>query len=213
MANYNNNERSKGGYFDQYVNFDQFLMQHNINCWSPMRGSQYENGRMGQGASSFNSNQSFQPPNGAAFHPQSPSGFSAAGSSNWIQNSTLTATASEFIPHQAPHRSGNSPLLATASEFVPRAVHSDKPELSISETKQSHANPCDTDRNRRTANKVNDIASNTESVIAALNQTHISEPGTSASKPHNSTGGAIKKVRSQDYRNDSRDRISNGEIN
>lgn len=241
MANYNNNDRSKGGYFDQYVNFDQFLMQHNINNWSPSRGP--PSGNAGFGPSAGTTSNTFQTYNGVGssnsgnqhhggtfyFHPQSANSnavFSppplAQPSSNWVQNSNLTATATEFIPQQTPAVANNSALAATASEFVPRKQKSDAKQKHAGESKPtvslataaaaaaasfSLASP-NFDSSASCDKSKGDSASNqTESVIQALSNTHISD-----GKALNSSGGAIKKVRSQDYRNDSRDRHPNGEL-
>lgn len=229
MANYNNNERNKGGYFDQYVNFDQFLMQHNINNWSPPRVAPSGNGFTASPATFQSSNGSGRPYHGSQFyfHPQSanannvfsPSSSSSSSSvaANWIQNSNLTATASEFIPQQISTVPSNLALTATASEFIPKNPQSGtkKPSVSLAQAAAVAAAslslppPIDSsvscDKNNGSSN--ND-ASNTESVIAeALSNTHISD-----GKTMNSSGGAIKKVRSQDYRNDSRDRHSNGKF-
>lgn len=241
MANYNNNDRNKGGYFNQYVNFDQFLMQHNINNWSPPRGTQSGNGFVppsstfqssnGGGRSSYHGSPFY-------FHPQSsnsnnvfsppplPSQFSSSSSpssaaiGNWTQNSNLTATASEFIPQQISTVPSNLALTATASEFIPKnyqqsgtktasskssvslatAAAVAAASFSLSSKVDSSVSPCDKSNGDR--------ASNTESVIAeALNNTHIADD-----KALNSSGGAIKKVRNQNYRNDSRDRHSNGNL-
>lgn len=219
MANYNKNDRNKGGYFDQYVNFDQFLMQHNINNWSPLRGQQSYGF---QSPSTYNSNTPFhqQNPSNGSFHFQSnaesPTGGGFRPPQDWLQNSNLTATASEFVPQMAQNTANSSTLLATASEFVPRTQQNfDKPQppptTTISDNKQSNTVLCDMGKNDRIATKVTDEhASKTDSVIEALSNTHISDGNNIESKPLNSSGGAIKKVRSQDYRNDSRDRHSNG---
>lgn len=217
MANYNNNDRNKGGYFDQYVNFDQFLMQHNINNWSPLRGQQPQSGYGFQSPSTYNnSNTPFHQQNSSngAFHFQShtdsPTGGGFRPPSDWIQSSNLTPTASEFVPQAIQSTSTSSTLLATASEFVPRIQHNFD-RLPTSDSKQSNTVSCDMDKNERLATKATDEnASKTDSVIEALSNTHISDGNKNESKPLNSSGGAIKKVRSQDYRNDSRERHSNG---
>lgn len=221
MANYNNNDRNKGGYFDQYVNFDQFLMQHNINNWSPLRGQQSGFGSVPPNSEPHNSNSSFQSsynsptPNGAFyFQSQAQSNANSGfGTSNRAQNSNLTATASEFIPQQTTNAPSGSSLLATASEFIPRNLLGfDKPSNS-NETVRTDTASCDNGKHNKIATNVTgDNASKTESVIEALSNTHISDGKSTEAKELNSSGGAIKKVRSQDYRNDSRDRHSNGEL-
>lgn len=193
MENCNNNKNRKGGYFDQYVNFDQFLMQHNINNWSPHRGS--ENGGYGFGQDSYGAS------NSSSSHFQSHNGPSISGEyrppSDWLQSSNLTPTAAEFVPQSA------STLVPTANEFVPRNSQKAKEATN----KQSNTVVCDMDKNDRIAPK-DENASKTDSVIEALSKTHISD---STTRPLNSSGGAIKKVRNQDYRDtDSRDRHSNG---
>lgn len=239
MANYNNNDRNKGGYFDQYVNFDQFLMQHNINNWSPSRGPPSGNGGFAPSAASntfqsYNggSSSSSNPHHGGPFyfHQQSansnavfsPPTLQSSPSANWLQNSNLTPTATEFIPQQTLASTNNSALAATASEFVPRKQKSDakqqhsaesKPTVSLATAAAAAAasfslaspnldlaGPCDKSKGGSAPNQ-------TEAVIQALSNTHISD-----GKALNSSGGAIKKVRSQDYRNDSRDRHPNGRL-
>lgn len=216
MANYNKNDRNKG-YFDQYVNFDQFLMQHNINNWSPLRSppsgfaQQHFNPYNNTPFHSYN-----DPMNTVQVHPNSGPSTSAggAGSSNWVQNSNLTASATEFIPQQTSSTATNTfTLLATANEFVPRNQQGfDK--MATNESKQSNSTLCDMGKNDTIAPKVTDEnTSKTNFVIEALNNTHISDgKNTEESKTLNSSGGAIKKVRSQDYRNDSRERHPNGEF-
>lgn len=221
MANYNNNNnnRSKKSYFDQYVNFDQFLTQHNINNWSPLRGPQSGYGLTPQNQNSDPFNSSFQPSNGVhSFQSRSESNASDGfNTSSWVQNSTLTPTASEFIPQQTSSASNpsSSSLLASATEFVPRSQKGfAKPskEYAKSDTKHTAESTCDKEKIDKIANKVTDEnASKTDSVIEALCKTHISDGNNTDTKLLNSSGGAIKKVRSQDYRNDSRDRHSNGE--
>lgn len=220
MANYNNNDRNKGGYFDKYVNFDQFLMQHNV------RGPQTGNSFMppsytATSAPPFNSNSAFQSygnPNGAFyFHPQpiASAGFSSPVA-NWIQNSNLTPTANEFVPQHVTNTPSNSSLLATACEFIPRnLLECDRPpakmgpssEQKYASSTSADAVQCDISIKSDTASS----ASKTDSVIEALSNTHISdEKQSTETKALNSSGGAIKKVRNQDYRSDSRDRHSNG---
>lgn len=222
MSNYNKNDRNKGGYFDQYVNFDQFLMQHNINNWSPLRSPQSSYGFPPppsldpfKNDSSFHSHTTPNSNGAFYFHPQSnvSSGF---GPPNSVQSSNLTATASEFIPQQATSTSNSSSLLATACEFIPKHLLApDKPlkELSNNETKRTDIVPCDIGRNSRAvSNATDDNTTKTESVIEKLSNTHISDGNKAETNTLNSSGGAIKKVRSQDYRNDSRDRHSNGNL-
>lgn len=212
----NNNERNRAGYFDRYVNFDQFLTQHNIN-WSPLHGQQSGHGFNGHSPSSYNnSNSSHNNPNGG-FNFQAHRESSSNHQPNWCPpSSNLTASANEFVPQFTTNAgASSSTLLATASEFVPRNPHGfDKPSKDHmkSEAKQSNTVSCD--KNDRKTIKVNDdTTSKTDSVIEALNKTHLSERSRGESRPLNSSGGAIKKVRSQDYRNDSRERHSNGEFN
>lgn len=231
MANYNNNDRNKGGYFDQYVNFDQFLMQHNINNYSPSRGPPSGNGGFapsagtpsntfqshngGGGSSSSSNNQHHGGP--FYFSPPTPQSSSA----NWIQNSNLTATATEFIPQQTLGITNNSALAATANEFVPRKQKGEGKQQHSGESKPivslataaaaaaasfSLAAPNFDSSVSSDKSKGGSASNQTESVIEALSNTHISD-----GKALNSSGGAIKKVRSQDYRNDSRDRHPNGE--
>lgn len=225
MANFNQNDRNKGGYFDQYVNFDQFLMQNNINSWSPLRNPPSGFGLTPQQASNpyNNSPFHFQSDQNNAFQIQQNADSNAGagfGSSNWTQNSNLTVTASEFIPQQPSCIANSSTLVATANEFVPRmqpfGLDKQSKELPTNESKQSNTalTLCDMDKNDKIATKVTgENTSKTNFVIEALNNTHISDGGkSSATKTLNTTGGAIKKIRSQDYRNDSRDRHSNGEF-
>lgn len=218
MANYNKNDRNKGGFFDQYVNFDQFLMQHNINSWSPLRSPPTGFGFSAPNSDPFNNTpfHSHNDPNNV-FPMQSNADSNASGSfgpSNWTQNSNLTATASEFIPQQTSGLPTSSTLLATANEFVPRNQYGfDKPsiELPPNQSKQSNTTFSDMDKNDKVATK-DENTSKTNFVIEALSNTHISDGNAGETKTLNSSGGAIKKVRSQDYRNDSRDRHSNGEL-
>lgn len=221
MANYNKNDRNKGGYFDQYVNFDQFLMQHNINNWSPLRSPQSGYGFPSSSSDPFKNDSSFHShaasnPNGAFyFYPQS-NVNSGIGTPNHVQNSNLTATASEFIPQSSSSTSNSSSLLATACEFIPKHLLApDKPlkELSNNETKRTDTAPCDIGKSGRAAsNTTDDNTTKTESVVEALSNTHISDGNKTDTNTLNCSGGAIKKVRSQDYRIDSRDRHSNGEF-
>lgn len=222
MANYNNNERNKSGYFDQYVNFDQFLMQHNINNFSPLRSSQSGVGFTPTNSEAVNSNSSFHSytasgsNNAFYFHSQS-NASSDFGTQNWMPNSNLTATANEFIPQQATNTSTSSSLLATASEFIPKnllmAPDKSFKEISNCENKQTDTVSGESRKNdRSTVNAIDFNTTKTESVIEALSNTHISDGDKTTANPLSSSGGAIKKVRSQDYRNDSRDRHSNGKF-
>lgn len=226
MANYNNNDRNKGGYFDQYVNFDQFLMQHNINNWAPSRGppnattNTFQTFNGGGGGNQYHGRPFYFHPQSAnannAFSPPPPS---SASSSNLVQNSNLTATASEFIPQQTSAVTSNSALAATASEFIPKNQQYDvkqhktesKSTVSLATAAAAAAASFSLaptiDLSVSCDKSKGDSASNTESVIQALSNTHISD-----GKTLNSSGGAIKKVRSQDYRNDSRERHSNGKL-
>lgn len=208
MANLNNNDRNRGGYFDRYVNFDQFLMQHNINNCSPMNGQSSGNG---QSPNSYNSNSHNSRNGGFNFNGES----SGSRPPNWAPSSNLTPTASEFVPQFTSNAASSSSLHASASEFVPRNYQgSDKKSpknYTQREPRQSNTVSCD--KNDRKITKANDdTSSKTDSVIDALSKTHISERNHGESRPLNSSGGAIKKVRSQDYRNDSRERHSNGEF-
>lgn len=212
MANYNNNDRNKSGYFNQYVNFDQFLMQHNINNWSSHRGAQTTN-RFNQ-MDPHNSNSSFHP-NVSSHNPPHTASGSYRPPADWLQSSNLTVNASEFVPQTAQSAASCSTLLATANEFIPRNNHGfdEKPkkESSTSENIQSNTVLCDMGKNDRVKTKKTDEnAPKTDIVTQALNNTHISDGNTNDSISLSSSGGAIKKVRSQDYRNDSRDRHING---
>ena len=223
MANYNNNVRQKGGYFDQYVNFDQFLMQHNMNNWSASHGLPPSgNGFAPTSAYASPSSNTFQTFNGGGsnqyhggafyFHPQSANANTVFSPPLPPLSSNLTATASEFIPQQTT----NSALAATASEFIPRnqqnnvkqhTIDSKPTTVSLATAAAAAAASFSLASSVSCDKSKDDSSTNTESVIQTLTNTHISDD-----KTLNSSGGAIKKVRSQDYRNDSRDRHSNGKF-
>lgn len=125
MANFNSNDPDKGGYFSEYVNFDQFLMQHNIGQTSP-----FYNPPQFYGAPYYNTNNpyslSFPANNGTnnGFMPQQQqSVFSPSNGFNLAQNSNLLATASEFVPQQIPSIQSPtvSSLFASANEFIPKS--------------------------------------------------------------------------------------------
>lgn len=220
MENYNNrNDQNRGRYFDQYVNFDQFLMQHNINNWSPHRGTETTSNGLRQ--DQYNDN-SHTTSNGAYhFQPHHNHSYRNGGfrtPTNLMQSSNLTATASEFVPQTAQSTTNTSTLVATANVFVPKNTQNflkipNGISSIISDNKKSDIVSCDMDKNGRMSTKesTNENASKTDCVIEALSNTHISDGTSIESQPLNSSGGAIKKIRSQDYRNDSRDRHSNGE--
>lgn len=201
MANYNKNRQANGGCFDQYINFDQFLMQHNIGNPSPFYGPQERDVNY----PSYNN-----PPTGFNARPQQQQSTVANGNyhstpANSLQNSNLLVTAPEFVPQQI----NNSNLTVDANEFVPNRSKSHNNE-SRAVSKKSEPSSIDDAvvamaGNKKQSPRHERIA---DSVIEILNNTHIFEEQSGANTSLDSSGGAIKKIRNQ--RNNSRDRQSTG---
>lgn len=108
MAGFNN--PNENNYFsNEYVNFNQFLMQHNLGGQN--QPTNYDEPNMAQ--------QPFQP-NVSGYDSQ---GMQQVPSQNFnnelVLNSNLVPTANEFVPH-FPIAQINTNLLATASEFIPK---------------------------------------------------------------------------------------------
>lgn len=206
MANYNANKQENGGCFNQYVNFDQFLMQHNIGNASPFYSPQQPfgypvyNNYQNSPQTGFNASASQQQQQQNGYHHQSNSPMANGNfypSVDQIQNSNLVATASEFVPQKAttsesmPPKATNSTLLASADEFIPKNKTNIDAEAATRSTGNKNRSPR------------NDGA---DSVTDRLSRTHISDDAENTSL--NSSGGAIKKIRNT--RTDSGDRQSSG---
>lgn len=207
MANYNKNRQANGGCFDQYINFDQFLMQHNIGNPSPFYGPQERDVNY----PSYNN-----PPTGFNARPQQQQSTVANGNyypppTDLLQNSNLLVTAPEFVPQKI----NNSNLTVNADEFVPNRTktHNNQAKAELKNSKPSKDDSVIAADNkkqspRRERERDERIP---ESVIEKLNDTHIfDEQNGAQSTSLDSSGGAIKKIRNQ--RNNSRDRHSTGSL-
>lgn len=209
MANYNANKQENGDCFNQYVNFNQFLMQHNIGNTSPFYSPQnvnfgyssYGNYQNSQQIQPFNTNpqqqqQQQSSPNGN-YYPSS----SSSSSLDVIQNSNLTVTATEFIPQKVTQ----SNLIASADVFVPKSRANNENTEAPESTNDSEAT-CS--KKKPTRNEYDD-RNGANSIADKLNKTHITDGRNNGDRiALDSSGGAIKKVRN--HRNDSGDRQSIG---
>lgn len=119
MSGFNPNENNYFG--SNYVNFDQFLMQHNIV------GQQAQYFHPQPIGLSFDQNiiqQSFAPQSNvnifddSPVQPQQQQQNGQFYNNDLVQNSNLVPTAEEFIPQQSTQIS-NTNLVATATEFIP----------------------------------------------------------------------------------------------
>lgn len=188
-------ENVNNSYFSQYVNFDQFLMQHNIgNSFSPfnqqtsatLSGS---NGHHTNNRSDMMQNNNNSNNNNTQWQNGAGSGFDQHREPSRVLNSNLVATAAEFVP-----RTNRSSTSANAETFTPRN------QQKVS-TENNRNNEPNRNRGRREPNGPTTAA--TDSLTNALSNARISEDGNNELK---SSGGAIKKVRGQNQRNGSRER-------
>lgn len=189
-------EHVNDSYFSQYVNFDQFLMQHNIGN-SAMPFNQRSSGGVGNGHHAHSrtgtmpndSNHNNGNNNNTQWHNGIGTGFDQYRESPRVASSNLVATAAEFVP-----RGNRCSSSANAEAFTPRGQHASAGEGNRnSETNKG--------RWRREANAT--TAAATETLTNALSNARISD---GAGVELRSSGGAIKKVRDQNQRNDSGDR-------
>lgn len=209
---------------NDYVNFDQFLMQHNFGGNS----SQYYNNAPPNAVNysfpypNLSVGDVYNPPNGDAYtlYPecyQSQPNFDYYP--GLVQNSNLMATASEFVPTFIPAAPslpvapslptvpsfpapGTSPLMASAVEFVPRNVaFNANPATVVTASNSTN----DAQSFGGTASKANLTSSNRQkaptdqdALMNALRKTHIDEPSTTAAMP--SASGTIKKLKNGNSR-------------
>lgn len=218
MSGYgDDSHESKNNIFgNEYVNFDQFLMQHNFGGNS----SQYynnspttmnysystpytnpSNGTHEQNQSSYNQYSGF-------YQPQPPAGFDY--NPNLVHNSNLMATANEFVPHFVPNTAaampapGTSPLMANAVAFVPRssALNENPATLVMASTSTndgSASRPSGRGSMENfTSNNRPNVQSNQDALMNALRKTHLDDPLIAAAQ--SSAGGAIKKVKNGNSR-------------
>lgn len=212
-------EKQNNTFGNEYVNFDQFLMQHNFGGTS----SQYYNNAPVAINYAYTMPYSNSPSNGALdatsnaytpysgfYPPPMPSNFEF--SPNLVQNSNLMATASEFVPYFAPvspamPAPGTSPLMASALEFIPRSstFNETAPTEVIPSPSEGRAAK---DRQKETApkdrqkgpspqdalmNALRKVPSPQNALMSALRKTQIEEP--LPTDTLTSAGGAIKKVK------------------
>lgn len=195
MANVNSNDDGKNGCFSQYVNFDQFLMQHNIGNSSSILNNQQSHGNDYQPLDSNNFNLTSYNNNSQWNNGMYNNGFNQHQASV-VENSNLVATASEFVPQTPNVLPWNSSLTANADEFIPKNQH-----------KSTEESIKDVHNKKQISKSSNESTTNTEILANTLNNTHISSD---SSLKLNATGGAIKKIRNQNQRNDSIERDTNG---
>lgn len=188
-----NDENVNNSHFNQYINFDQFLMQHNIgNSVSPLNQRSVGNGGNASSraaTSHHNNNNNTQRRNGAS--PESEQSNDRARA----VNSNLVATAAEFVPRT---NRVSSTLPVDAEEFIPRTQQKTAADTSRKSESKNY-------RGRKESN--NTLANAADSLANVLNATRISDSGNVELR---SSGGAIKKVRNQNQRNDSNEK-HNGE--
>lgn len=203
---------------NEYVNFDQFLMQHNFggnssqyynNVPTAMNYPSYpslytipSNGTLEQNLDTYN-------PYNGLYQPSLPQpNFDFDFNPNLVHNSNLMATANEFVPHFAPTSPsmpapGTSPLMANAMEFVPRSTAFNE---SAATNVMAATSPNDgqtfggavskdsfTGNNRHKQQQ-----SNQDALMNALRKTHIEDSMTADALA--SGGGAIKKVKNGNSR-------------
>lgn len=190
---------------NDYVNFDQFLMQHNFGGNSsqyynnaPTNAMNYSyttpygnpsNGTHEQNLNAYNPyNDFYQPQSNCDFNP------------NLVQNSNLMATANAFVPNFAPMTSSipapeTSPLMANAMEFVPRnAVFNEHANIPSTSTDGGHkfGSIVSSSNNRQK------VPSDQDALMNAFRKTHMDDSLTAATLT--SAGGAIKKVKNGNSR-------------
>lgn len=214
MANYNRNRQANGGCFDQYINFDQFLMQHNIGSPSPFyspRASDFNHPTYNNQPTGFNA----RPQNSGHHAQQQQQQQSTVANGNFFptptdsfQSSNLLVTAPEFVPQKVT----NSNLAIDADEFVPNRTktHSNESRAELKKSEPSKDDSVVATGNKKQSPRREHERDEriTESVIEKLNSTHIFDEQSGASTSLDTSGGAIKKIRNQ--RNNSRERQSTG---
>lgn len=114
MASYNPNKQQNNYYGQEYINFNQFLMQHNIGS-----ANVHADAPFSEQSHTANSMQYYQP--GISYSTYGPLISQQQTSASDILNNT----------HFNPELAENSNLLATASEFVP--IQSNEENNKISE--------------------------------------------------------------------------------
>lgn len=196
MASFDGNDQNeRNGHFSEYVNFDQFLMQHNIGQTSPI----------------YTNNPAFYTPSNVYSMPMFGQQQQIQAPVN-VGHSNLVATANEFFPQANTSTqsttSSSAVLRPGVEEFVPNKHSTNFSGERNANT--SHTNESKTSNNNGSGNagsngtnKVEKLEDKVHSLSNALGNTHIE------SKPLDKSGGAIKKVRNQN-RYDSREFASNG---
>lgn len=217
MANYNKNRQANGSCFDQYINFDQFLMQHNIGSPSPFYSPRvsdfnyptYDSQAMGFNPRSqinghYTQQQQQQPQQQQKQQQSTVANGNFYPPADSLQNSNLLVTAPEFVPQKSP----NSNLTVDANEFVPirSKTHNNESRAELKKSEPSKDDPIVAMAGNKKQSPRHERI--TDSVIEKLNNTHIFDEQSGASTSLDSSGGAIKKIRNQ--RNNSRDRQSTG---
>lgn len=209
---------------NDYVNFDQFLMQHNFGGNS----SQYYNNAPPSAVNYTYPYQNlfigdvYSPPNGDAYNLY-PDGYQSQPSFGYypelVQNSNLMATASEFVPTSMPAAPslpvapslptvpsfpapGTSPLLASAVEFVPRNVAFNANPATVvtasNSTNDAQSFGGTTSKANSTSSSRQKAPTDQDALMNALRKTHIDEPSTAAATP--SASGTIKKLKNGNSR-------------
>lgn len=121
MSGYNNpNENNYFG--NNYVNFDQFLMQHNIGgqaqyFTAPLGIDTFDQQNMSQRPYEAVPTFFDEPPTAPAINNQKNGQYF---NNDLVLNSNLVPTANEFVP-QYTFPPINTNLIATASEFIPKS--------------------------------------------------------------------------------------------
>lgn len=214
MSGYgSDSHESKNNIFgNEYVNFDQFLMQHNFggnstqyynNSPSTMNYSystpysNSSNGTLEENQSSYNQYSGF-------YQPQPQPGFDF--NPNLVHNSNLMATANEFVPNFSPTTvaampaPGTSPLMANAVAFVPRsAAFNESPATVVMAANSTSDGPASAPSDavslqNFTSNSRSNFSSKQDALMNALRKTHLDDPMVATAQ--SSSGGAIKKVKS-----------------
>lgn len=211
MAGYNPNDNKNEYFGNEYINFDQFLMQHNIgNANAPQVFNPFIAPDFSSYYSAYN-----------GLYPQPTALNDEYYNSDLAQNSNLVPTATEFIPNFPAPLLPSQPLLANATEFIPQNISyaetnrtndvydsnappdsSGRNDFFFPPDDQSHNN------NRAMPELKYDESSKSETLLNAMRTTSIGNSSSSSSSL-TKAGGAIKKVKDSNQTNSTRERNGN----
>lgn len=224
MAGHNPNDNQNQYFDNEYINFDQFLMQHNISnnaTFYEEPSLRYPYNVGGSMRSNQLSHYSGHDYNGF-YQPQMAAPKSDYSNADFVHNSNLLPTAVEFVPTSSgTHTNHNQSLHFNATEFVPKARFNkqyceitgdstDKKE-NINLLDKANSNVGDSGSNALNNNykKKEDSSSAIDMVLNELEASHIADIAAPNQRIPNVAGGAIRKIK--DVKQGNRDRNSAGE--